>query len=735
MIIKQILTTAVKRAAIGAAGVLMLSASAWAQRGFAIVVDPASYREARAEIEQYASAIEDMQGLKVFTVIDRWGVPDSIRAELIRLHASKKNPIEGAVFIGDIPVAMVRDGQHLTSAFKMNQKNNRKESSVPSDRYYDDFGLKFKYIGKDDDAPYYYYSLTADSEQFLAPDLYTGRIRPTDAGGVSRYDKLRAYLKKVVAEKRNPRQLKQMLYFGGHGYISESMVARIDEKQGLYEHFPWLKRQQNGISFIDHSQDPQIKFRLMNELMRPDLDYAILHHHGYWDTQYLNSIPKTDDPMQAKALIQSYGRAHIRHAKEKGRNPDSMMIKLEKAFDIPRSWLSNTFDAKIERKDSIDDYNLDLHVEDFKAHDYKPNCRVVMIDACFCGSFHKEDCIADEYIFSAGKTVACIANTVNVLQDKWSDRYMGLLGLGMPVGDLARYSGYLESHVIGDPTYTFLPAVKTVDVDALLASGSTSQWRKLLKDSRLPDLQCMAIEQLNRRGAMSSEQLLDIFRTTSSAIVRIQALVSLSRHRDDNFIEAIRLAVNDSYEMVQRFGLRFLGQSGDARLIPSLISVCISNNTSERCNFNAMTALSLYPEEEIVKEFHRQFDGDQVCYLDKADVGGKIERALRSSSHKWLRDIDKIVADSTPAKARYMSIRVIRNSLPYYAVPRLLDYLKNCPDAETQVALLEALGWHRYSYMAGAISDCARRMADDGSRPQAVRDEALKTFNRLKTID
>ena len=137
-------------------GIWMLSlAFAQGQRGFAIVVDPQSYKEAEEEIRQYADAIEDVNGLHVFVVIDKWGVPDSIRQELMRLHALDKHAIEGAVLVGDIPVAMIPDAQHLTSAFKMDQRHDRKESSVPSDRYYDDFGLRFDYLGKDEDMPYF----------------------------------------------------------------------------------------------------------------------------------------------------------------------------------------------------------------------------------------------------------------------------------------------------------------------------------------------------------------------------------------------------------------------------------------------------------------------------------------------------------------------------------------------------------------------------------------------------
>ena len=115
-----------------------------ARNGFAIVIDSVSYQEARPEVDAYARAIERLHGLKVYTVIDRWQVPDSIRATLKHLHEQKSEPIVGTVFVGDIPIVMVRDAQHLTSAFKMNQKNDRRESSVPSDRFYDDFNSSFR---------------------------------------------------------------------------------------------------------------------------------------------------------------------------------------------------------------------------------------------------------------------------------------------------------------------------------------------------------------------------------------------------------------------------------------------------------------------------------------------------------------------------------------------------------------------------------------------------------------
>ena len=125
------------------------------RKGFAVVIDSISYQQAQHELAEYIQALESKQHFKVYTVVDRWGVPDSIRATLKGLHAQPHEAIIGTVFIGDIPIPMIRDAQHLCSAFKMSQKMPWQESSVPSDRYYDDFSLQFDFLKRDSTAPYY----------------------------------------------------------------------------------------------------------------------------------------------------------------------------------------------------------------------------------------------------------------------------------------------------------------------------------------------------------------------------------------------------------------------------------------------------------------------------------------------------------------------------------------------------------------------------------------------------
>ena len=101
--------------------VLLCSVSVFAgEKGFAIFIDKASYKEAKAEVDAYAQSIEK-QGLKTYIVEDKWYNPDSIKAEIKRLATQKNAPIEVMVFIGDIPVPRLFDAQHFASGFKPKQ--------------------------------------------------------------------------------------------------------------------------------------------------------------------------------------------------------------------------------------------------------------------------------------------------------------------------------------------------------------------------------------------------------------------------------------------------------------------------------------------------------------------------------------------------------------------------------------------------------------------------------------
>ena len=57
--------------------------------------------------------------------------------------------------------------------------------------------------------------------------------------------------------------------------------------------------------------------------------------------------------------------------------------------DLPMSWFDGTFEPKVMVKDSLFMRSLDLFIDEFAT--YRPNARLVILDACFNGSFHKNN--------------------------------------------------------------------------------------------------------------------------------------------------------------------------------------------------------------------------------------------------------------------------------------------------------------------------------------------------------
>ncbi|MBR5935246.1 MAG: HEAT repeat domain-containing protein [Bacteroidaceae bacterium] len=707
--------------------------------GFAVIIDPASYNEAKAEIDRYCSLVES-RGLYPYLVIDRWRQPDSIRTELIRLHNDKKHPIEGCVFIGDIPVVMVRDAQHFTTALKMDQYNpsfSRNEYCVPSDRFYDCFDLKFDLIEQDSArSEYFFYSLRGDCPQRLCPTIYSARIFPRDNETGNRYDKLRRYMQRVneADNKNNP--LDKMFYFSGEGYISESVDARIDEKIELYDQFPWMKKQKQSIEYIDHKREKFVKNRLMQQMQYKDIDFAILHHHGAFDTEYLSVYPDAETMVEDVAMMRRFMREQMREGNRKGMSKQEVMRRINNYFgcEVPESWYKGALDpeqiARDEQDDIDEENNINLHFSDFTY--YHPQVRMVSLDGCYNGSFHRDESIQEGYLFGQGNgTIVVLANTVNVLQDKWADHFIGLMGLGMRAGHMAQFGAFMEQHLFGDPTFSFTPAVKTdFDVNDAINNANDGFWKKQLKDG-YPAMQILALNRLRNSNRNYSDLIADKFKTSHSGIVRLAALMELSGYRDENFVECLALALDDSHEMTQRLAVNMAGRSGDERLIPGLVRIASKNNTSERIEFDVTNAFHTFDSTMVLNEFDKYYPTVD-CYLNHDSIGGLIRNALHSFTTTIPTEVNTRLFDRTATQTqRKAGARALRNNPVHSMIPQLLELLDN-PDEDDLIltVLWEAMGWYDLSYRAEEIASAALKTSTDERFSERVRNEALKTYNR-----
>ncbi len=379
------------------------------KRAFAIVTDEKTYASCKTSVDQYAESIKN-EGMNVFVINNGWSTPEDIRKKLVELY--KSSNLEGAVFIGDVPVPMIRDAQHLTTAFKMDQRRDWQESSVPSDRFYDDFDLKFNFIKRDSTkALYYYYSLASDGPQSINCDIYTARIKPPVVKGKSKYELISEFLIKAAKNKSSKHPINRLSYFAGHGYNSDCMVARIDEKLALSEQFSFINKGSKRVNYLDHKFEDNIKYRLLAELQSEGLDLAILHHHGSEDLQLMNGSPLTSDTQRWLEMAKKFFRGKIRGAKD---TTAAKKYYIDN-YKVPESWVANAFDKKMILKDSLEDAAIDIHISDLE--DFKPQAKVVIFDACFNGSFHLDDYISGHYIFMFFMTLfTSIDNLISILK-------------------------------------------------------------------------------------------------------------------------------------------------------------------------------------------------------------------------------------------------------------------------------------------------------------------------------
>ena len=695
---------------------------------FAIVTDSKSYEEAKQEIDAYRTSVEN-EGLGTYLLIDEWKSPEPIRELLIQLHEDKKAPLEGCVFVGDIPIPMIRDAQHLCSAFKMNQTMAWHRSSVPSDRYYDDFDLKFDYIKQDSVyTDYHYLSLRADGTQYLSPDIYSGRIRPLRGEGMDKYQLLRDYLKKVVAEKQQNNVLDQLTMARGHGYNSEDLLAWSGEQLALREQFPQLFKPGNTVKFYDFNFQFPAKFLYLNEVQREDLDMMLFHHHGGTDAQYINGYQLPTNVQANIESIKLYIRSKIPgRAKKVGR--EQAIKEYAKQYNIPESWCEEAFDINKQKLDSIYHYHMDIHMEEI--YKLRPNARFVMFDACFNGSFHLDEYLAGSYIFNPGKTIATLACSVNSIQDKWPDEFIGLMATGMRIGQFARLTCFLENHLIGDPTFHFTPNVDAgfdVNQALVLKEENIAFWKKQLT-SPLVDMQALALRKLSDADYKDIVSLLEeSYFNSESFITRLEALRLLVLNHPNQALPTMTAALNDSYELIRRYAGEYAEKNGSPELLPAWIESYLKRSQEKRLRFKILGGIDAFPYADIKAEVEKQVAS--MTLYDRTHVNAILEQLPRQEQSMEM-DI-KTITDPK-SKPSYVSrdLRTFRNHpVGGKALDMLLAFLKDeSRPIDQRIITAEVLGWYNlYHDKASIIASLKETNTND----KALKNEIQKSIARLE---
>ena len=701
---------------------------------FAIVIDNATYRATRNAVMQYRDAVQQ-DGLAAYIVRGDWKNPDEVKTDIAKVYRQAP-ALEGIVLVGDIPVAMIRNAQHMTTAFKMNETTFPfPQSSVPSDRFYDDLHLKFKFIRQDSVAPHlFYYELAEDSPQTLNPTFYSARIKYPEAWGGDKYQAIADFLEKAARLKQQQKtnRLDEVVSFNGGSYNSDCLVAWMDEEKAYRENFPLAFRNSTSFKHWNFRMDNAMKYSLFDELQRPEADLFMFHEHGLPTQQLINNEPVGDSFGSRHALFKRSLYHQVHEAMEEGENEDSLILAFTHKYHLTTPFWKELHDDAFWQADSTSYADMYINPADLRGKETRPT--FVMFDACYNGSFHESDYLAAYYLFNNGTTVVAQGNTRNVLQDRWTIEMIGLLSHGVRVGQYNRLIATLEGHLLGDPTVRFSPLEKdcTLSTDITLRQDDIAYWQTLL-EAPYADVQSLALRMIADADPdrQFSKQLLHIFRHTPFNTVRMEALKLLSRYNNADFTEAVAEGLEDAYELVARQSANYAGEIGDTgRLLKPYIRACIEDTERQRVNYLLSTGLPLFPQSAVQEAIENYYAS--TYRLDAPEEKAAVLKGVAAQFARIKRNNQRISDPSLSPDKRISAIRLLRNN-PYH--PYVEQYLQVLQDeatpTEVRVALAEALGWFIHSVRRTDIAKTCRTLLQT-QQPEALRQELIQTLGRLE---
>lgn len=685
---------------------------------FAVITDTPTWQACSNEMQRYSDILAAEQ-LPAFIVHHNWKNPEEVKKVIRDLH--KKHKLEGVVFVGDVPVPMIRKAQHMTSAFKMDEKKFPMfESSVPSDRFYDDFDLKFDYLQQDSVKPlFFYYELAADSPQQIKCDIYSARVKPID-NGVEPVTQIKNFFEKTIREHQAANRLDQFFSYTGEGSYSNSLTAWTQEALTVRQQMPGTfdsPVSPGRARFMRYNFSEYPKEDVINMLRRDDLDLSIFHEHGLPERQYLSGIPQVEYGDDAAEIIKE-GLRNMARRYEGDTSKMNDFIKRQTEMGLDSTWWNTYNSPETIKADSLSDLKRGLILTDVT--EMAPNSRMVIFDACYNGDFREPDNIASRYIFSDGKCVVTFANSVNVLQDKQANELLGLLWLGGRVGNWAQETNILESHILGDPTFRFAPADQNIDITEILSSPYNEKKELELLKASHPDVRSLALHRLWRNGYKNlSPILVDVYRTSPVAMERYTAISLLEKLADQNFEMILPEAVNDPNEFIRRKAANWMGRVGRDEYVPALVEAYFNDNQSARVAFNIEMILRAFSEEAV-----------ENALIGKS---GKLAANLRKAYTQRSQSDETILDPDAKKYWRLAYISSLRNNNIQASLPQYIALMENtAEDEDVRQAMINALAWYDKSYRRSEILESCDRLRKSPASSKAIKEEAQRTYFRLK---
>ncbi len=240
----------------------------------------------------------------------------------------------------------------------------------------------------------------------------------------------------------------------------------------------------------------------------------------------------------------------------------------------------------------------------------------------------------------------------------------------------------------------------------------------------------MALINLFRlKGEAVSLQLKNSYFSSPHATVRLEALKLLNRIGNADYLEVLKAAIRDPYELTRRLAVYMMGETGRDDMIPYLVRASFEERHSERVLSRVKNVLAFMDSEKVIHELEKQA-AENNHLTDGAELAAQLIRSQQQTGRKLDKEYRQ--GDQLTAKEQLFSLRTLRAYRYHQAVPFVIRLVENEQTATAnRVVALEALSWYGQSFQKPMILARCEKLIQSG--PAELRDQAHRTKAILET--
>ncbi|MDR2284835.1 MAG: HEAT repeat domain-containing protein [Sphingobacterium sp.] len=343
------------------------------------------------------------------------------------------------------------------------------------------------------------------------------------------------------------------------------------------------------------------------------------------------------------------------------------------------------------------------------------------------GNFSEAQYNAGQFTFSKGAALAALANTVQPALHRHPTYLMGSLGMGLNIGQWAKLNNTLESHLFGDPTFTF--SISSTDtLSRFVHEKNNKKLVEALSKAKSPEGQSFLLNQLSLNNYDGLPKLITQYYDNSNYTTVRYTCIHLADQQEGETRSALfAKGIKDSDESIRLEVINAIARIGDPIFIPALIDAYIDNQHAEGTLSAINMALYVF-NKDLIKNIAEQRFMTTNSFVDKVKEKEKFYETQFTGIYL---EIDKNIFDTKPDSQR-QGITDLRTIHYHPSVTRYLEFVRNSKmPIDLRIAMLESLSCFRDSYRKQEIIAACKELMVDTRHSKRLRDEARRTLNNI----